>query len=111
LKLVTDAPEKRRKSDTQDEKQLRLCRRLPRMIVKTIDRVAQQFDLLARLALPKIDIAGHEIECLKGAERMFRGERIDNVLVEVGFLGGTGHTPLSLWSSLRNHQHPEVQKN
>jgi FkbM family methyltransferase len=60
---------------------------------ETIDRIAQRFDL-ERLALLKIDVEGHEIPCIQGASRMLHEGRIDTVLVEVGFLGGT-HTPFA----------------
>ena len=57
----------------------------------TIDRISDTFQL-ERITLLKIDVEGHELQCIEGAGRMLQEGRVDSVLVEVGFLGGI-HTP------------------
>jgi FkbM family methyltransferase len=58
----------------------------------TIDSIAQRLDL-KHITLLKIDVEGHELQCIKGAKRMLQERRVDSILVEVGFLDGI-HTPL-----------------
>ena len=53
----------------------------------TIDQIAQRFNI-EHITLLKIDVEGHELQCIKGANKMFQERRIDTVLVEVGFVGG-----------------------
>jgi hypothetical protein len=48
---------------------------------------------LKHITLLKIDVEGHELQCIKGAKRMLQERRVDSILVEVGFLDGI-HTPL-----------------
>jgi FkbM family methyltransferase len=52
-----------------------------------VDKVALSSDLTAlgieHVDVLKIDIEGHEVEALKGAEAMFSEQRVDKVLVEV----------------------------
>jgi FkbM family methyltransferase len=52
------------------------------VVVTTIDRYCTD-ERIPHIDLLKIDTEGHDLEVLKGAESMLRGERISYVLAEI----------------------------
>jgi len=67
--------------------------RTERVPVTTLDRIADQMGI-DQIDLLKVDVEGHEMNVLKGANKMLSQGNINSVLVEVGF-SGSRHTPLS----------------
>jgi len=67
--------------------------RTERVSVTTLDHISDQMGI-NQIDLLKVDVEGHEINVLKGANRTLSQGNINSVLIEVGFLGSR-HTPLS----------------